>query len=68
MKSLSVERTLLTSGMTLAGVESLHLGQFLKNSDMNVRYRLDPNHFGDIKRPMLSRVRPMFRLIIFSGT
>ena len=36
-----VERTLLTSGMTLAGVESLHLGQVpVKTPDMNVRYKV----------------------------
>ena len=34
-----VERTLLTSGMTLAGVESLHIGQLpVATPQMNVRY------------------------------
>lgn len=38
-----IERTLLTSGMTLAGVESLHRGQVLiKTPQMNVRYQVDP--------------------------
>ena len=34
-----VERTLLTSGMTLAGVESLHIGHLpVATPQMNVRY------------------------------
>ena len=38
-----VERTLLTSGMTLAGVESLHRGQVpIKTPQMNVRYMVGP--------------------------
>jgi len=37
------ERTLLTSGMTLAGVESLHRGQVpIKTPQMNVRYTVGP--------------------------
>ena len=39
-----VERTLLTSGMTLAGVESLHLGQVpVKTPNMSVRYKVLPD-------------------------
>ena len=39
-----VERTLLTSGMTLAGVESLHLGQIsVKTPNMSVRYKVLPD-------------------------
>jgi hypothetical protein len=34
-----VERTLLTSGMTLAGVESLHTGRVRETPEMAVRYR-----------------------------
>lgn len=38
-----VERTLLTSGMTLAGVESLHRGQVLvETPEMDVRYQVGP--------------------------
>ena len=38
-----IERTLLTSGMTLAGVESLHQGQSLiMTPEMNVRYTVRP--------------------------
>jgi hypothetical protein len=38
-----VERTLLTSGMTLAAVESLHRGQvFVETPQMNVRYKVGP--------------------------
>ncbi len=38
-----VERTLLTSGMTLAGVESLHRGQIpIETPEMAVRYRVGP--------------------------
>ena len=38
-----IERTLLTSGMTLAGVESLHRGQILiKTPQMNVKYKVGP--------------------------
>lgn len=38
-----VERTLLTSGMTLAGVESLHRGQVpVETPEMAVRYRVGP--------------------------
>ncbi|MGI8906921.1 MAG: hypothetical protein ACR2IE_10570 [Candidatus Sumerlaeaceae bacterium] len=33
-----VERTLLTSGMTLAGVESLHRGERVDTPEMDVRY------------------------------
>lgn len=37
------ERTLLTSGMTLAGVESLHRGQVLvETPEMEVRYQVGP--------------------------
>ena len=37
------ERTLLTSGMTLAGVESLHRGQVpIKTPQMDVRYTVGP--------------------------
>ena len=37
------ERTLLTSGMTLAGVESLHRGQVpIDTPQMNVRYTVGP--------------------------
>ena len=37
-----VERTLLTSGMTLAGVESLHRGQEpVRTPQMAVRYQVD---------------------------
>ena len=37
------ERTLLTSGMTLAGVESLHRGQVpIETPQMNVRYTVGP--------------------------
>ena len=36
-----VERTLLTSGMTLAGVQSLHMGQVpVATPQMNVRYKV----------------------------
>jgi hypothetical protein len=35
-----LERTLLTSGMTLAGVESLHRGQPVETPEMAVRYRV----------------------------
>ena len=39
-----VERTLLTSGMTLAGIESLHLGQIpVKTANMSVRYKVLPD-------------------------
>jgi hypothetical protein len=34
-----IERTLLTSGMTLAGVESLHTGSVRETPEMSVRYR-----------------------------
>ena len=38
-----VERTLLTSGMTLAGVESLHRGQTpVETPEMSVRYQVGP--------------------------
>jgi hypothetical protein len=38
-----VERTLLTSGMTLAGVESLHQGQVaIETPQMNVPYSVGP--------------------------
>ncbi len=38
-----IERTLLTSGMTLAGVESLHRGEVLiKTPEMNVQYKVGP--------------------------
>ena len=38
------ERTLLTSGMTLAGVESLHRGQVpIKTPQMDVRYTVGPD-------------------------
>ena len=37
-----IERTLLTSGMTLAAVESLHRGQAVETPEMEVRYRVDP--------------------------
>jgi hypothetical protein len=38
-----VERTLLTSGMTLAAVESLHRGQIpVATPEMNVRYQVGP--------------------------
>ena len=38
-----VERTLLTSGMTLAGVESLHRGQVpVETPEMGVRYQVGP--------------------------
>lgn len=38
-----VERTLLTSGMTLAGVESLHRGQVkVETPEMEVRYKVGP--------------------------
>jgi hypothetical protein len=38
-----VERTLLTSGMTLAGVESLHRGQVaIETPQMNVPYSVGP--------------------------
>jgi hypothetical protein len=33
-----VERTLLTSGMTMAGVESFHRGQAVETPEMAVRY------------------------------
>lgn len=33
-----VERTLLTSGMVIAGVESLHAGKEIKTNDMAVKY------------------------------
>ena len=44
------ERTLLTSGMTLAGVESLHRGQVpIDTPQMNVRYTVGPEstYWGD---------------------
>tara|TARA_B100000965_G_C19546200_1_gene737952 strand:- start:983 stop:1558 length:576 start_codon:yes stop_codon:yes gene_type:complete len=38
-----IERTLLTSGMTLAGVESLHRGQVpIQTPQMNVHYKVGP--------------------------
>lgn len=37
-----IERTLLTSGMTLAGVESLHRGVPIETPQMNVRYQVGP--------------------------
>jgi hypothetical protein len=37
-----VERTLLTSGMTLAGVESFHRGAAVDTPEMEVRYSV-PN-------------------------
>jgi hypothetical protein len=37
-----VERTLLTSGMTLAGVQSLHRGVPVETPEMAVRYSV-PN-------------------------
>jgi hypothetical protein len=36
--SYPIERTLLTSGMTLAGVESFHRGQPVDTPEMAVRY------------------------------
>jgi hypothetical protein len=33
-----IERTLLTSGMTMAGVESFHRGQAVDTPEMSVRY------------------------------
>ena len=39
----TVERTLLTSGMTLAGVESMHRGQVpVATPEMAVRYSVGP--------------------------
>lgn len=38
----SIERTLLTSGMVIAGVESLHTGKVVETPEMNVMYR--PKH------------------------
>jgi hypothetical protein len=35
-----VERTLLTSGMTLAGVESFHRGAPVETPEMAVRYKV----------------------------
>jgi hypothetical protein len=35
-----IERTLLTSGMTLAGVESLHRGTAVETPEMAVRYKV----------------------------
>ncbi len=35
-----IERTLLTSGMTLAGVESLHRGAPVETPEMSVRYKV----------------------------
>lgn len=40
-----LERTLLTSGMTLAGVESLHRGQPIDTPEMDVRYRVGSESF-----------------------
>jgi hypothetical protein len=40
-----LERTLLTSGMTLAGVESLHRGQPVETPEMAVRYRVGNESF-----------------------
>jgi hypothetical protein len=42
-----VERTLLTSGMVIGGVDSLHLGQVaVETPDMEVRYQVpDESHF-----------------------
>jgi len=37
-----VERTLLTSGMTLAGVESFHRGALVETPEMAVRYTVPP--------------------------
>ena len=34
-----IERTLLTSGMTIAGVESLHQGQVYRNPTMDIAYQ-----------------------------
>ncbi|MEZ6088422.1 MAG: hypothetical protein R3C05_10425 [Pirellulaceae bacterium] len=38
-----VERTLLTSGMVIAGVESLHTGQPVPTPDMNIQYQIPPD-------------------------
>ena len=38
-----VERTLLTSGMVIAGVQSLHSGKPIATPDMHVRYELESN-------------------------
>jgi hypothetical protein len=35
-----IERTLLTSGMTLAGVESFHRGMAVETPEMAVRYKV----------------------------
>ena len=35
-----VERTLLTSGMTMAGVESFHRGEAIETPEMEVRYKV----------------------------
>jgi hypothetical protein len=35
-----VERTLLTSGMTLAGVESFHRGAAVETPEMEVKYKV----------------------------
>ena len=40
-----LERTLLTSGMTLAGVESLHRGRPINTPEMGVRYRVKDESF-----------------------
>ncbi len=40
-----LERTLLTSGMTLAGVESLHRGRPVETPEMDVRYRVKDESF-----------------------
>jgi len=40
-----LERTLLTSGMTLAGVESLHRGRPVETPEMAVRYRVGSESF-----------------------
>jgi hypothetical protein len=37
-----IERTLLTSGMTLAAVESLHKGAAVETPEMEVRYKVEP--------------------------
>jgi len=40
-----LERTLLTSGMTLAGVDSFHQGRVIETPDMAVRYRVGNESF-----------------------
>lgn len=36
------ERTLLTSGMVIAGVNSLHEGKLIETPEMNIRYQVGP--------------------------